>query len=240
MLPVASASSFPLWVIEKDDSGRQQVVQVPTASETGWVDPRSYSEVWIPEESPAPTMKLCLGMLLRDGVPRYVMPMADLVVSKAGDRWRNRGLNSFPISYCWEPVGRAAGGVLSMSAYVEEKVEGSDVDSMWGTLAHKLSVKEAFTDIVGVLADPPEGVQLDSGFHFLVAEVAGVGSLPVPAPGGRVRLFLSDLPEPADLLELPTAQGVAALSFDVISVANGGESEFLPEVYKPLFVPETV
>lgn len=42
MLPVASASSFPLWVIEKDDSGRQQVVQVPTASETGWVDPRRY------------------------------------------------------------------------------------------------------------------------------------------------------------------------------------------------------
>ena len=27
------------------------------------------------------------------------------------------------------------------------------------------------TDIVGVLADPPGGVQLDSGFHFLVAEV---------------------------------------------------------------------
>ena len=54
-----------------------------------------------------------------------------------------------------------------------------------------------------------------------------------------MRLFLSDLPEPADLLELPTTQGVAALSFDVVSVANGGESEFLPEVYKPLFVPET-
>ena len=26
-------------------------------------------------------------------------------------------------------------------------------------------------DIVGVLADPPEGVKLDSGFNFLVAEV---------------------------------------------------------------------
>lgn len=26
-------------------------------------------------------------------------------------------------------------------------------------------------DIVGVLADPPEGVQLDSGFNFLMAEV---------------------------------------------------------------------
>lgn len=42
MLPVTSASSFPLWVIEKDDSGRQQIVQVPTASEAGWVDPRRY------------------------------------------------------------------------------------------------------------------------------------------------------------------------------------------------------
>ena len=42
MLLVASASSFPLWVIEKDGSGPQKVVQVPMASETGLVDPRRY------------------------------------------------------------------------------------------------------------------------------------------------------------------------------------------------------
>lgn len=42
-LPVAFASTFPLWVIdgEVDRAGRKQVTQVPGASEElGWVDPR--------------------------------------------------------------------------------------------------------------------------------------------------------------------------------------------------------
>lgn len=48
-------------------------------------------------------------------------------------------------------------------------------------------------------------------------------------------MFLSDLPEPARLLEVDDVRGVAELSFDVVAVASGGESEFLPEVYRGLF-----
>lgn len=68
-----------------------------------------------------------------------------------------------------------------------------------------------------------------------------LGTLAVAGPGGRVRVFLSDLSEPTDLLdmeEMGGVRGVAALGFDVFSVASGGESEFLPEVYRPLFMPE--
>ncbi|CAN0498388.1 unnamed protein product, partial [Ectocarpus sp. 8 AP-2014] len=133
---------------------------------------RSYSELWVPEGSPAPAMKLCLGMLMKDGVPRYVMPMVDLVVSKGGRKWRNRGLNSVPVAHTWEPVERAAAGSVFLSAYVEERVEGSETDSMWGAIAEKLPVTDAFTDIVSVLADPPEELDIGSGFHFLVAEAS--------------------------------------------------------------------
>lgn len=80
------------------------------------------------------------------------MPMVDLVVAKAGQKWRNRGLNSVPASHCWESVSRVAAGSLLLSAFVEEKVEGSPTDSMWGTLAEKVSVTEAFTGIRGVSA----------------------------------------------------------------------------------------
>ncbi len=56
-----------------------------------------------------------------------------------------------------------------------------------------------------------------------------------------MRVFLSDVSEPAELLdleELDGVRGVAALRFDVCSVANGKNSEFLPEAYKPFFMPE--
>lgn len=74
---------------------------------------------------------------------RYVMPMVDLVVEKGGRTWRNRGLNSVPIAHTWEPVARAAAGGLFLSAYAEERVEGSETDSIWGSLAEKLPVVDA-------------------------------------------------------------------------------------------------
>lgn len=69
-------------------------------------------------------------------------------------------------------------------------------------------------------------------------QVKGTGPFPVPASGGRVRMFLSDFPQPVRLLELPEVRGVAELSFDVIAVASGGESKYLPDVYKGLFKPD--
>lgn len=69
-------------------------------------------------------------------------------------------------------------------------------------------------------------------------QLGAAGSLPVPPYGSRVRVFLSDLAEPATLLELPDVTGVAELSFDVVAVASGRDSEFLPEVYKGLFAPD--
>lgn len=44
-LPMASASRFPLWVIEDDAAGGKRVVQVPGEDgDAGWVNPRRYSE----------------------------------------------------------------------------------------------------------------------------------------------------------------------------------------------------
>lgn len=239
-LPMASASRFPLWVIEHDAAGGKRAVEVPGESgDEGWVNPRSYGKMWIPADCPAPSMKLCLGMLTKDGQPRYVMPTVDAVVDKGGKKWRNRGLKTVPSANCWEPVARAASGSLLLSAYVEEKVEGSNTDSIWGPLAENVAVTDAFSDLVAVISDPPEGLDLGEGFHFLVTEVIGGGPFPMPACGGRVRAFLTDLPNPARILEVPDLRDVAEISFDVVAVASGGDSEFLPDVYRGLFAPES-
>lgn len=43
MLPMASASRFPLWVIDEGRAGEREVIQVPGPnSDIGWVDPKRY------------------------------------------------------------------------------------------------------------------------------------------------------------------------------------------------------
>lgn len=54
-------------------------------------------------------------------------------------------MNSVPIAHTWEPVARAAAGGLFLSAYAEERVEGSETDSIWGSLAEKVPVTDAFS-----------------------------------------------------------------------------------------------
>lgn len=80
------------------------------------------------------------------------MPLVDLVVDKGGRRWRNRGLRSLPSAHCWEPVARAASGALSVSAFTEEKVKGSETDSIWGPLVEDVDVSEAFAGKLGISA----------------------------------------------------------------------------------------
>ncbi|CAM9895828.1 unnamed protein product [Discosporangium mesarthrocarpum] len=235
-LPVSFASRFPVWVVEKTEEGQSVLTAVPHSSseQTGWVDPLSFSDVWVSADSPPPRMTLSLGMLVKDGTPRYLLPALDVFVSKRGKLWRNRGIHSIPVAHCWLQVGASQLDRLALSAYAGERVEGSERASMWYTLEEKIGISEALTAIVGALADPPEGSALEEGFHFVVAQVPGTMNGPLPSDGGRVRVFLTDYEEPAKLLEVQETD-MAELSAAITQVASASESEYLPEVYKELY-----
>jgi hypothetical protein len=92
-LPQHMASRVPIWVLEADGNS---LARVPERIEgegapQSWVEPRSCSDVWIPSGSEHPTMVPALAILVKAGVPRYIMPALDVYVEKGDRKWRNRG-----------------------------------------------------------------------------------------------------------------------------------------------------
>ncbi|CAM9621049.1 unnamed protein product [Choristocarpus tenellus] len=234
MLPIASVQRFPMWIVGETEKGQKTLTGVPQSNDqVGWVDPLSFNELWIPSGSPTPQMTLSLGMLIKDGNPRYLMPAMDVSVSKGGHSWRNRGMNSFPVAHSWQHIGGTLGGQLTLSMYASRNVKEGVGSSMWYAIEEKRGIADAITAIVGALADPPEGVEIGEGFHFLVAQVPGAVSSPTPV-NGQVRIFLTDFDSPSGLLEVEDSDG-AELSMSVVEVASAAESDYLPDVYKALY-----
>jgi hypothetical protein len=67
-----------------------------------------------------------------------------------------------------------------------------------------------------------------------VAPLDGVSHLPELKDGSEVRMFLTDFEPPVRLLEVGDSGG-AQLQVTVSGIASAAESEFLPDIYKPLY-----
>jgi hypothetical protein len=97
-LPQHMASRVPMWVLEADGDTLARVperIEGEGGAPQSWVEPRSCSDVWIPQGSLHPTMVPALAILVKAGVPRYIMPALDVYVEKGDRKWRNRGCVCF-------------------------------------------------------------------------------------------------------------------------------------------------
>jgi hypothetical protein len=118
--------------------------------------------------------------------------------------------------------------MLKISAYMQEPNSNE-----WESLFELRDVSPAVTSVVEILADPPP--ELLSGFHVVTVPVTDM-TFPLPADKSKIRVYLTDYPEPRRLLELPGDESECGfLEFEVRGVASGAESEYLPEAYKRLF-----
>ena len=95
-LPASFVSDWPTWVLEDDGT----VVRIPDqqSDKEGFVTPTSIDELWLPIDLKKPDMKLALGLHIRSGIIRHVMPAVD--ISYDG-QYRNRGMNSVPRAHRW-------------------------------------------------------------------------------------------------------------------------------------------
>ena len=69
-LPISLTKHWDTWTL---DSNILTKVENPS-DDTGWVDPVSYENLYLPEDLPLPICKPALGIALSNGIPRYIMP----------------------------------------------------------------------------------------------------------------------------------------------------------------------
>lgn len=231
-LSSAYTLSFPHWVLDGAPAGEGGPAKIPTEGDDGgWVQPFSLDELWMASDLPEPRTRLALGALVKDGQLRCVFPALDTPVVAAGKAWRNRGLSSVPLAKVWLDFTTIPLEQLSVSAF--SRKEGADWVPMG---SERLEIQGAVNRVIEFIADPPPG--LERGFALVTATLDD-GDLPsggLSEGGDKIRVFLTDYPDPGKLLDLDVeACGAAVLDIVAMEVASGAGSEYLPDVYRELF-----
>lgn len=119
-LPLDYCAAWPIWVTKQ--GGKVPVTRVAGPAEGAdmletWAPPAAFQQLWLPQDLPLPTARAAVGLVLRNGEPRYVFPTVDAFVESEGAQWRNRGLNSVPLATTWLHFGEATPETLRLTAF---------------------------------------------------------------------------------------------------------------------------
>jgi len=211
-LPAAFVASWPTFVLEQDS-----LIKIPDTN--GFVEPTSIDELWHPVDSMFPSATLAVGLHVRHGVIRHIMPALDLSFDGLH---RNRGLCSVPRAHTWVDFSATA----SSSSSWQQK---------WQLIASKRKLgDEEWEEVCSTYIGDIESAVLH--IARISESIHGDGSqiihIPLEEPfvglktGIEVRVHLMS-PEHEEPL--------AALQVVASPTAAGSESEYLPDAYKPLF-----
>ena len=217
-LPSSFVRDWPTWILS--DSGLFS--KVP--ADKGFVDPTTIDEIWQPIDLKQPECRLALGLHIRNGQIRHVMPAVDL--SFDGEH-RNRGLCSYPRAYSWVDFGSImAGNLGSCGLELQAKPVDSD-ENGWVTLLEVASIKPFMDYALQAISDhPPSELGQGSSVIHVVCEESFAEC---PKPGNKLRaLLLEDETE------------IGALEVSIEKTAAGSDSEYLPDCYKSLFQDESL
>eukprot|EP00978_Attheya_sp_CCMP212_P040301 scaffold218424_cov52-Attheya_sp.AAC.3 len=241
-IPVGYASTWPVWMASADGG---TVTRIPDHTfqeeEDGWVNPLTFEQMWLPMDLPPPTARVSLGVVLKDGVPRYLFPTVETILATSdGGAWHNRGLYSLPIGKTWLPFADGPMESLRLSSYRRPMppTDGKEEDkSDWIPIVPLTKVTDVLNKLMNVIANGPD--EMGQGFCYLIAPLSVQLPADAVVPGQRIRLFLSNL------FTIPTSQDLdddsawllppGECDLTVHNVAPGGNSKYLPAVYKPLY-----
>mmetsp|Transcript_19677 Transcript_19677/g.48369 ORF Transcript_19677/g.48369 Transcript_19677/m.48369 type:complete len:314 (-) Transcript_19677:16-957(-) len=223
-LPVSFIQDWPTWVLDEEGG----LSRIPDSD--GFVQPTSVDEIWHPVDLKRPVVKLAMGLHVREGTIRHVMPAIDL--SYEGGAHRNRGMCSVPRAHSW------IGFSLSLDEWENYNIVLSAKDrkenKTWENLkvSPKGEISRAIERAIMCLSeDAPD--EIGTGSHIIHVILNGEGKVKnhLECPRHALRVTMDDEEELSSAAE--EASGV--LDVVVSSTIAGSESEYLPDAYRPLF-----
>ena len=243
-LPFSYIQSLPHWVTTccGETDTYDGAIQIPMASsKTGFVNPHSFGEVWVPEcFSRIPyTGSLALCALLKEGSLRCVFPGVDIVAFSEPDvAWRNWGLSSIPMAQTFLDFATVPLDKLKLSAFTCMPPV-SDESRRWMPLHVGLDVTQGLNTLLSIVSDPPKNMLCDlKGFQLLTIPLIDGKLKGFDLEDGRTfRIYLDDYPDPEKLLHLDDGEntGGGFIEFSVRRVSAATDSEYLPDCYRPLY-----
>ncbi|KAL3902975.1 MAG: hypothetical protein SGILL_010624 [Bacillariaceae sp.] len=228
-LPASFIQSWPTWVLEENGD----LSRIPDEeSGKGYVTPASIDELWQPIDLKRPDLQLALGFHVRAGEIRHVMPAVD--VSYNGSH-RNRGMCSVPRAYAWMDFGSIFSDEWDrFELKMLSRKQGEEGE--WGELiaSSQDSMAKAVEKVTMALADAPG--DMESGSHIIHVVLESLDSVETPSSSHDLRVTLSE--DSPDLTDDERQTGV--LQVAISTTMSGSDSEYLPEVYKPLYKDESL
>jgi len=236
-LPASFVSSWPTWVLDPETKATNKKYgewsKIP--DDNGFVNPSSIDELWQAQDLKPPTCQLAVGLHVRDGMIRHILPAVD--VSFEAGKHRNRGLCSVPRAYQWMDFNAAMAGGLDVMSLVLQVNNNNNDEEEWETIAEIESIETCIQLAITALAEqPPEDLGDGSSVvHVLLDKevlqgLEGEVSTDVPTQAGaELRVLLQD-----------DGYTMGCLHVSIQKTEPGSESEYLPEAYKPLFLDESL
>lgn len=227
-IPASFVRDWSTWVL--DENGI--LSKIP--DDDGFVQPSSIDELWQPVDLKRPEIKLALGLHIREGVIRHVMPAVDL--SFGGGTHRNRGVCSVPRAHSWIDFSLSLDEWESYKIVLSAKEDKADpgwtelLSSQPGDIA--MAIERATLCLSEAAPD-----EFGSGSHImnvvLTNSEKAAENLECPRNEMKVIMedddFIDDAQEPSGALQVVISPSIA-----------GSESNYLPDAYKALYEDESL
>ena len=238
-LPASFIERWPNWFLGTDGS-LSRIPDEETGGGTGFVTATSTDTLYQPVDLKRPEMKLAVGVHVRSGQIRHVMPALD--ISYGDGLHRNRGLCSVPLAYNWVDFGfiNSMGDYNRYQLRVSSKKrvgEDEDDDEEWDQLSFLPGneISKAIERAIVCLAEV-DSDDLGSGSHIIHVALDGE-TLQLPRAKNELQVTMVEIGHEDEGEE---DVDVGILQVAIITTMSGSESQYLPEAYKPLYGDESL
>ena len=195
----------------------------------GYVNPTSFSELFLPADLPLPRAQPALGVCIANGVPRYIMPSMVLSLETPDRLWRNRGTCSLPRANIWiDAFATTSAPIISrlqLSAFGQNVPDVRFLEDIDGAASYvplltaavngavllrpqdptSLPIAAALQSLKDALrslqsSNPPLSAFFNDGYHLIDIPLGTQVPVLMQMPKLRIKMFLADFDNPARLL----------------------------------------